>query len=206
MSDSNLEGTVWFSNLLFGAPKFSYVHPISERNREENSDIWRKNCRGIPQPCEKFSGEHFWGSVGRIRESPGHVSRCCYSYVVSEPVAAILRQFDLGHTRLYPTRFFEADRMTPIPGQYHCISFGETRESIIVERSKLTEKYKSLHPPFRLTDSTFVVRASSLNGTDLWFDTAVRRTLLLKGSLVAALRTAKVDTAFHLTQCVVFKD
>lgn len=203
MTGRNLEGTVWFSDLVNGARAFPFQNTISEKNSKESLDIWKNSCQGIPQLREKFADKYFWLQAGRIRESLGHISKCAGSYIVSEPVAAILRQFNLGQTRLYPTSFFEADRVTPVPGQYHCISFGETRQSVVVEQSKLSEEYKSLYPPFRMTDTTFTVQASSLNGPDLWFDTVVMRTLLLSGGLVAALRAAHLDKPFLLTQCVV---
>ncbi len=203
MTEEDPARTVWFSDMLTLAEILPYTHAISEADHKVGLGITINVTRGVPQGPECFPEDRFWFEKSRKVKAPRHVTRCA-GYVVSEPVAEILNKFDLGRTRLYPTRFFEYDRKTPVPGRYFSLSLGETKDGVIVERSRLDEAYGGgLTGPPDPTDGDFVLRPSVLKGPDMWVDTGVQRALFLSGPLVVALRAAKLDKQFLLSRCTV---
>ncbi len=56
--------------------------------------------------------------------------------VVSAACADILRQFDLGHSSLYPIKLFQHDRGTPVEGEYFCLNIGERKDAFLPELSR----------------------------------------------------------------------
>ena len=205
----DLEGTIWLSEFLARTDTLPYSDNLSHDDQPSPTMRWSKNVKGIPQRPEDFATEFYWEMPNRKAKAPGHALRC-RNYIVSEHIAQVLQSFNLGKTRFYPTKFFEFDRATPIPGKYFCPSFGETKEGVIIDKSRRIDRndMSGNRPqvPMRASDGDLTVHQSALNGVNLWIDSNVERSLFLTGGLVAALRTAKLDQYFFLTKCIVLDE
>ena len=142
MNDTELDGTIWLSYMFTKAESlYRYTYPFPDGYDPMSADNpWVKTVKGIPQGPDLFPTEIYWKEKGSRAKPPGHVSRAG-AYIISEAVAEVLRNFDLGQTRLYPTRFFEFDQKTPLPGQYYCLAIGETKRGIVIEKSKTQDSY-----------------------------------------------------------------
>ncbi len=202
--NDELDGTIWASPMLVKDELFKpFKTDLLEAESKDLRETIIQNRRGVPMPAERFPKMNFWNKPNKRRPMPGHVMRNDF-IIMSSKCADVLRGFDLGKTSLYPTQIMEIDRVTPVPGSYFCIGFGETKESIIIDKSDVrfwAEKYWASH--FR--DDGFKVRASAREGVDLWIDSQVRQPVLLSGRLVGALRKARLDKLFHLKKCVVLE-
>ena len=200
------DGTIWFSYMFTMAESLPYTYPLpDDHDPMSPDDPWVKTVKGIPQGPDFFPTKFYWKEKGRRPKPPGHLCRPDV-YIVSEQVAEVFRNFDLGQTQLYPTRFFEFDQKTPLPGQYYCLAIGETKRGIIIEKSRTQDSYPrgtARAAPSTPEDGDLVVRKSALDGADIWVDSEVHLAPFLSGRLVQALRVAKLDKPFYLTKCIV---
>ena len=210
MNDTDdLEGTIWLSEFLARTETLPYRNNLSRDDHPNPSMLWAKNVMGIPQGPEDFATEFYWDIQNRKAKTPKHTLRCG-NYIISESIARVFQSFDLGKTQFYPTKFFEFDQTTPIPGKYFCPSFGETKEGVIIDKSRRIDRsgVGSNRPtvPMHASDGDLTLHRSALDGIDLWIDSNVDRSLFLTGRVVAALRTAKLDKYFFLTKCIVLDE
>jgi len=209
MNDTEMNDTIWFSDMFTMAESLPYTWSGPDDYDPMSSDNpWVKSVKGIPQGPELFPTKIYWKEKSRRAKPPGHLCRPGV-YTVSEAVASVLRNFDLGQTRLYPTRFFEFDQKTPLPGQYYCLALGETKRGIMIEKSRTSDSYPrgtARAAPHSPEDGDLVVRQSALAGPDLWVDSEVHLAPFMSGRLVQALRTAKLDKPFYLSKCIVADD
>ncbi len=196
-------GWVWHSNLFINAERLHYYDNL-EQDSQTVMQTWREICRAEAPAQSKFPTSFYWNEPGKRRKTPGHLTSCTF-YVVSAEAAEVFRRFDIGRTALYPTRFTEADRETALPGEYFCISFGETKDGVIVERSDVYERYGGIEFPGQANETTFVLRDAALPGCDLWLDSVVGACCFMSERLASALREARIDKAFELTKCPVVK-
>lgn len=205
----DLEGTIWLSEFLVRTETLHYASNLSHDDQPSPTMRWSKNVKGIPQGPEDFATEFYWDIHNRKAKTPKHALQC-NNYIISETIAQVLQGFDLGKTRFYPTKFFEFDHTTPIPGNYFCPSFGETKEGVIIDKSRRIDRSGIGRNwpvvPLRASDGDLTVHQSALNGVDLWIDSNIDRSLFLTGRLVAALRAAKLDQYFFLTKCIVLDE
>lgn len=131
-----------------------------------------------------------------------------YGFVVSRAVADVLREADLGKTRLYPLKLCQHDRVTPVEGEYFTLALGEQKTAFVPEQSN---RIKPIGNPPKIwmkrgskpDDFDFVVSGDVLDGLDMWADPQLHRSLFLSDRLVKALRAAKLTRRFGLSKCKV---
>lgn len=132
----------------------------------------------------------------------------------SEPVAKILKQFNLGKGFLAPVRLYLHDRTTPIDKSYFVYGPYERKDgSFIPELSKdiRTSSFKKFQTPnewkmpWELKDGDIAVLESALEGSDIWLDRTLFGSSFLRGNVVAALQQAGYGKIFKAKKCRVVR-
>ncbi|WP_192179617.1 hypothetical protein [Mesorhizobium amorphae] len=123
--------------------------------------------------------------------------------VVSAACADVLRQFDLGHSSLYPIKLFQHDRTTPVEGEYFCLNIGERKDVFLREYSPLVRVFGTgrMKMPPNLHDDDVAVSSAGLEGPDLWVSPPLIRIFFLSDRLTQALRAAKMGRVFGFRAC-----
>jgi len=128
---------------------------------------------------------------------------------VSEAFAEVLRDFDLGQTRLYPVDLFRSDRKDPFPGRYYFLNITEVHRYFSPE---LSARFRSVPNPATtyiatvgndVQDDDVTVIPAALSGPDLWIDDTLRSHFFCSDRLAHALRAANVASNLPLFRCRV---
>jgi len=133
---------------------------------------------------------------------------------LSSPVAAVLRQFDLGKAFLAPARLYLYDRRTPVDQEYFVYASYERKDAFVPELSRdvrRPSRQKDDPPrywkmPWEPKDGDIALREAALEGADMWMDPKLFGSLFMKGRLVASLQQAGFAKIFSLTRCRVVLD
>jgi hypothetical protein len=128
---------------------------------------------------------------------------------LSAPIAAVLRQINLGKAFLAPARLYLYDRRTPVEKAYFIYASYERKDAFVPELSRdvRTNPYDKTDPPpywnmpWKPKDGDIAVRETALEGADMWMDPKLDGSLFMKGRLVAALQQAGIAKLFSLTRC-----
>jgi len=197
----------------------------SERLEEDKGhalEILRKNKIGAPlrakdMPKKLFPQSrepHVIKRLPQLFYGGGH-------YVMSEKAADILRQFDLGDGGLHPIKIFQKDLKTEFGEGWHCINFGNVKETCVLEKSLVGRGIGGMTPgpevrvsegvyetkyynlPFVAKDDVVAVSRDALGGPDIWMDPLVHSAFFISERLARALKKAKLDKAFRLFKCRV---
>jgi hypothetical protein len=125
-------------------------------------------------------------------------------------LADVLLDADLGSGELVQVPVFEEDKVTELPGPFFVLNF-PAREGLLVPeeslhlRSILTlnEDGRDLWRSYAETDGEIAVSAEVLEeGPDLWVDPRLKSKIFLSGSLVKAIRQAKIKEGYlRLLRC-----
>ncbi|MCZ4091488.1 hypothetical protein [Sinorhizobium psoraleae] len=91
---------------------------------------------------ERMSAEHFPKEIfakypDKKEKKRADLVLAAGAVLVSAACADVLRQFDLGHSSLYPIRLFQHDRKTPVEGEYFCLNIGERKDAFLPGHSPL---------------------------------------------------------------------
>ena len=165
----------------------------------------KANFAGKPLGPEHFSKRIWADSDVRNLTLPA-LSFCNGDWVVNEKAADVLRAHDLGGGALYPVTVLQRDKKTPLEGHWFCWNFGNVKDAFVREASRVTVNEFSqsiVSPPDDMQDGDLTVSPAALEGSDVWVDTGLKRSLFVSGRLAAALRKARLDKAFRLRRCIV---
>ncbi|GFE65582.1 hypothetical protein [Litoreibacter roseus] len=130
-------------------------------------------------------------------------------WAVSKEVADILREFDLGQTKLYPVELFRHDGKTPIAGRHEFLNLCEKKAAFEPSLSaKFSEsEYAPPGTSFGLfgygKDYDLTLNKTALVGPDLWLDTKLNRAVFLSNRLAKALDDAGFAKKMRLLKCHV---
>jgi hypothetical protein len=132
-------------------------------------------------------------------------------FVVRGKLAEVLSRFDLGNGGLIPFTIYQADLVTPYPGEFFLLNFGARKDTILPERSEnVTDAgvhHKTGVQYWRINswheDGDVAVRPEVLDGPDLWFDGAVHSEIFLSDRLAQALIHIEMKDIFKLKECRV---
>ena len=157
---------------------------------------------------ERMSAEHFPKQIfanypDKKEKKQADLVLAAGAVVVSAACADVLRQFDLGHSSLYPIKLFQHDRKTPVEGEYFCLNIGERKDTFLREYSPLVRVFGNGHmkmPPY-LQDGNVAVSPAALEGPDLWVSPPLIRIFFLSDRLTQALRAAKMGRVFGFRAC-----
>lgn len=168
------------------------------------------NTRGESIPAEQFPKElyAFRGSefdpVVTYKYFPDFFRSGFY--MVSGAFADVLRQFDLGGGGVYPTKLFQEDRTTEITGDFHCLNFGNKKETFLSEHSPRATKsrlLKQMQPPSVIEDGDIAVSRIALEGPDIWIDPTLRNSFFMSDRLWQGLVAANVHKPLNAARCTV---
>ena len=122
---------------------------------------------------------------------------------VSEKVAAVLRDHDLGQGGLYPIELMQVDGVTPFPGPFWALNFGAEKRVLNDAESRQLRKVPSgqYTPKLTVKADEIALFHEAMKGADLWTDPQLVRVFFLSPRLKAALTRARLDTAFRLLSC-----
>lgn len=166
----------------------------------------------LNQAGERMSAEHFPKEIfaeypDKKEKKQADLVLAAGVVVVSAACANVLRQFDLGHSSLYPIKLFQHDRKTPVEGRYFCFNFGERKDTFMREHSQRVLEYGTGGFRMRssLLDDEVAVSQSAVAGPDLWVSPPLKRIFFLSDRLTQALRAAKMGRVFGFRACRVIK-
>ncbi|PDV90346.1 hypothetical protein CO652_02890 [Rhizobium sp. H4] len=158
----------------------------------------------LNQAGERMSAEHFPKEIfakypDKKEKKQADLVLAAGAVVVSASCADVLRQFDLGHSSLYPIKLFQHDRKTPVEGEYFCLNIGERKDVFLRKHSQRVMEFGdgtlSMWPDIH--DNEVAVSPAALEGSpDLWVSPPLNRIFFLSDRLTQALRAAKMGRVF----------
>lgn len=172
-----------------------------ERDKTEAIECGRRNQRGEPLGPECFP-TMIWPKPGagkRDYSPSADIFGGAGNWFVSGRFAGLLRQFDMGQARLHPVKYFEADKETPVKGDWFGLSFGNVKEALVPDQSKgLDETFNPkvwvLDPIINDLDVCFDQVAGM--GPDIWIEPALMHVLCLSGPLGDAMCEKGITKGF----------
>ncbi|UWP88491.1 hypothetical protein [Aliiroseovarius crassostreae] len=203
------DGEVWISQAMhFTTTNKPLTSDIREERNQDFLQAGELKSKGLPIPEDLLARKLFAKTPRPITSLPHYFDAGGY-HIVSRTLADILRDFDLGETRLHPIEIYQFDRKTPVDGKFELLSIGERKRSFLPEFSEgAWRAYKDERDIWRLpaTDKDDMVSVSSaaLSSSDLWMETPrLPRYFFLSGRLVEALKKAKINKSLLLHRCRV---
>lgn len=130
---------------------------------------------------------------------------------ISEAFAEVLRDFDLGQTRLHPVELLHSNRSVPFPGHYYFLNIAEVRRYFSPEFSTRFEAMPNSATSYigsvgnELQDDDVTLVPAARNGPDLWIDDTLLSHFFCSDRLAQALRAAKVTRQLPLFRCRVLQ-
>ncbi|MDK1388323.1 hypothetical protein QN224_23225 [Sinorhizobium sp. 8-89] len=157
---------------------------------------------------ERMSAEHFPKEIfakypDKKEKKQADLVLAAGAVVVSAACADVLRQFDLGHSSLYPIKLFQHDRTTPVEGEYFCLNIGERKDAFLLSHSPRVIEFGdgTLSMPPNLHDDDVAVSPAALEGPDLWVSPPLNRIFFLSDRLTQTLRAGKMGRVFGFRAC-----
>ncbi len=157
---------------------------------------------------ERMSAEHFPKEIfaeypDKKEKKQADLVLAAGVVVVSAACAEVLRQFDLGHSSLYPIKLFQHARTTLVEGEYFCLNIGERKDTFLRSQSQKVIEFDNglLTMMPHLLDGDVAVSPDALEGSDLWVSPPLIRLFFLSDRLTQALRAAKMGRVFGFRTC-----
>ncbi len=176
---------------------------------KERLEIMSRNDRGEPLSAAMFASRFYHVNPWIFKKSIIPYM-CSGTHFVRADAAEILRQHDMGQGSLYPCSFYEHDKTRLVTDQVFCLNFGNHKDTVILNKSKVEEIYvgaKLYNPPYPpINGNEIVVRKSACSGPDIWVDPKMDRVFFVSDRLAKALQAAKLGRAFRLYPCSVEAD
>ena len=192
---------IWLSNSMTDVGNWrALMSDLAERDRECAIDCGKRNDAG-----ESLGPECFPTAIWPTDEAkPKDTSAADFflagtHWIVSARFAELLRQFEMGGAHLYPVRFLQKDRETPVNGEYFCLNFGNVKEALLPDKSS------GIRPTFRAGewtlkatvadyDAAFDLRAN--DGGAVWIDPALKNVVCIAADLGDLMRESGVVNGF----------
>lgn len=205
---SKAKPKIWVSRVFVDSTRIKgFDSDISIENMQLAVDAMQKSKKGEPLGPERFPKEMYGKYPDKKHRSILGIFMANGFWTVSAECAEVLQNFNLGKTRLYPVKLFQHDRKTPVEGDYFCVSFGETKEAVLVDQSPSVRENSYTPGLFRLfpdvAEYGVKVTPDALKGCDLWVDSRLDGGLFLSDRLVQALKAAKLTRFFGLRKCEI---
>jgi hypothetical protein len=161
----------------------------------------------------KLNAEEFpktiWGSKERGAKTFKTLPDLMYGFgfwVVSQRVADVMRQFDLGCGSLHPVEVLQKDKKTPVADHaWFCLDFGNRKQALVRDQSKNLKPWPGERWTigYVMEDDDVAVSHVALEGPDVWIDPQLHDAFFLSGPLGTALKKAKAASGFGLKRCHV---
>ena len=176
----------------------SLRHALLESDLDAVAEIALRIAAGEQLGPEYFPRRMFYTpDKGRSAALPDIFKGGGY-WVVSSTCASILRQFDLGHSQLFPVEICLHDSLEPAGVEYFCLSLGNTRSALLPDMSSSLRQVSAGKWQVKATasDDDLALDRNAIAGADFWIDPAVHMTFFLSDRLMSALREGKADKGF----------
>jgi hypothetical protein len=134
--------------------------------------------------------------------------------VVRGRLAEVLSRFDLGEGGLIPFPVYQADLVTPYPGEFCLLNFGCIKNTVLIDQCEDAKKFvvdkdsglQIWHINRSKSEGEVALSARALEGPDLWFEEAVHNKIFLSDALGQALLDIGMGDVFRLTRCRIAGD
>jgi hypothetical protein len=208
---SSMSEMVWVSTAMTDPRlEFPLTNEILESDRDQAIEISNIVKNGGSLSAELCPNRIWYKPVKGERKIPDFF-RANTHYIVTERVANILRQFDLGGGALYPVNdgIYKKDNKTRFPGEYFTWIFGNVKTGFLGQHSPTAEERGGSSNrdwckfPTYVKDNDIAVSRDVLGGPDIWLDHTLFQSIFLSGRLADALIEAGLKRAFQLYQCRV---
>lgn len=166
----------------------------------------RRGRVGEPLDDDMFPASFHGDRHSKQMKRLPHLFHASGFWCVSGPARAILETAELGRTRLRPVRIFQRDRVTPAPGDFHCLAIAETKHALDPDgsdglRRNPHARTAVFNLPFVMTADAVSVSACARQGAELWLDPALQMAFFVSGRLGDALADAGLARDFRLYAC-----
>ena len=181
---------------------------IESKDPQKEIEGQQLNEKGLSVPPE-LCPRRIWGDGSRAFNKVPDLFWAMSQWIVSERAADVMRKFDLGGGALHPVAegVFRNNGVTPLPGNYFCWIFGNTKNAFAPDASRdiRTPDVPGLwwKMPWKLADDDVAVSQAALAGPDVWLDMMLFKSVFLSGALGDALDHAGLRKAFRLFKCRV---
>jgi len=136
------QGGVWVSGAMMDSSLIkSAKMDVDDSNLDLVVEAQRCQGQGNPLPADRYPQVIFGMFPFKKNKKLPDFCNAGGFWTVSRAFADVLRQFNLGRTRFYPVQAFQFDRKTPIEGEYFTLAFGETKDTLLPELSRLERPY-----------------------------------------------------------------
>lgn len=206
------EENIWVSVVMMRSSLTrGFIGDIRLTELEKATNTAKRNSAGEALSADCFPKEIYYMYSDRLETKLPDICMAA-GWVVSEAVADVLRQFDMGKGALYPVKVFQHDRKRLVEGTYFHLNYGNTKEAVLLE--KTIGARKSPYPSGDqrrsfiglINDGDIAIRAAALDGPDIWLDPQIQKTFFLSDRLVQALKKAKLARCFKLSRCKIVRD
>lgn len=186
---------IWLSNSLMDVGNWrALTSDLAERDREFAIECGKRNDAGEPLGPECFPTAIWPTDEAKPKDtSAADFFLAGTHWIVSARFAELLRQFEMGGAHLYPIRFLQKDRETPVKGEYFCLNFGNVKEALLPGESTSLRprpappgrEYWGLKPTFADNETAF--SPAALQPGAIWIDPKLRNAVCLAGELGDAM-------------------
>ncbi len=193
---------IWLSRSLGHVENFrDLTSDQLERDRDEAIECGRRNMAGESLGPECFPTE-IWPVAGAAKSEASASAdffKGASHWIVSGRFADLLRQFEMGDAHLYPVKFLQADRQTPVKGQWFCLNFGNVKKALV------PGDLEGLDKPSRRTEKYLILGAKDMelrfsqqanDGAAIWIDPTLMLVVCLSGALGDAMREKGITKGF----------
>ncbi len=160
----------------------------------------------LPYPLKAFHPRFIGGGQAKRKKLKTFMNSGLF--YVSEELANVLRQFDLGEGGLYPVTLYEKDRKTVDERKCFCINFGNRKRAFLAKESPAarvgpldTEEGETRRLPMVPDHDLIAVSPAALIGPDLWIDENLAVGIFVSGRLYDALKAANLARVFGFKRC-----
>ena len=203
---------IWVSAAMLDSRlTVAFTYDMYPDRAEEAGKIILKNKYGVALPPESFPSKVYWWGPGKKKKNLKTFINSGL-YYVSEELANVLRQFDLGEGGLYPVTLYEKDRKTVDERKYSCINFGNRKRAFLAKESPEayigpldTEEGETRRLPMVPDHDLIAVSPAALIGPDLWIDENLAVGIFVSGRLYDALKAANLARVFGFKRCRIIE-
>jgi len=138
---------------------------------ERSYEIQRRISYGEAIPKSEMPDKFFHSSARKFEESIPDFF-VTQHFFFKDPIADIIRGFDMGGGYFQPTQFVQWDRATPITDDVFALCVGNAKHTVNLEQTKGMREGSNdtLIFPLRLKDGQIVTHSTALAGPDIWCD------------------------------------
>ncbi len=212
---------IWLSNVYGESMSGRGFFPFSADKRGNGTttadlDAIKRAERGELLAPEEVPPDFFSLSDSAAhRKAPLHIFTNGF-LIITEASATVLRQFDLGESRLHPVRLWHPDRKTRFGTGHYVLNFASRKDAFLPDRSPLARYEAYINRPAfaqgkpgfwmlppNEADDQLVFSKAALDGPDLWWEPSFFNLFFLSHCLAQALKAAKLAKHWRLFRCPV---